>query len=250
MKFQNLYNLLLENSDRFSDYETWDEYLDDAESLKASEIPEFMVKFNLTVTGYFNNFYLNIHDNKTSYWLEKDDDDYSLIAESDEEMKEYAISIPEHVKLELLEITEDNLYIGGWECSIGDMKEYGGTVYHYTTEEKWQEIQESKILYGSRGTGITNRHVSGIFASVSPETYADGTYGDVMLSIDLTKFKKEENINKLSVEPEPDVMEDTINETFLRKLDIENHDSYVSSDMSPETIIINHNIPIKYISIE
>lgn len=254
MNFKSLYKILIENEEyaKFSEYDSWTDFLDferDNE-IQSNLVDEFVTHFSLSSSYYFNKFYLNIRDKQYSYWFELNDDVYSLIAESDEEMKDHAVSIPEHVKLELLGITEDNLYISGWECTIGDMKQYGGTVYHYTTEEKWEKIKKSKILYGSSGTGLTNRHVSGIFSSVSPETYADGTYGDVMLSIDLTNFKKEENIDELFIEPEPDVMEAAIDEAFLGKLDIEDYSSYVSSDMSPETIIINHNIPIKYISVE
>lgn len=249
MKFQNLYNLLLENSEKFSQYETWDEYLDDEDSLNLSEIPEFEAKFNLSVTGYFEDFYLNIRDNKTSYWLEKDDDDYYVIEKSDSDMENHCLGIPERTKLELLNLTEDDLYLSGWDSTIGDAKENPGKVYHYTTEDKWRAIQESGELNPSWGTGLTNRNTSGIFTSVSPETFADGSYGDVMLIIDLQSYKEKFNIPKLDLEPEPDILEDAINSAFFHKLDF-HYDSDYSSDMSPETMIVGHSIPVEFVTVE
>lgn len=249
MKFYDLYNLLKENADDFSDDSSWEEYLD-WEDLETSKIDEFIKKFGVSTEFYLkDNYYLNIRKDGSSYWLEKNNEEYSKIEDSDEDMKNTVLSIPEHTKLELLDITEDDLYISGWESTLGDAKEHPGTVYHYTTEEKWEQIQESGFLNSSRGSGLNNRGAYGIFTSISPETYADGSYGDVMLTIDLQSYKKDYNIEKLEIEPEPDVIEEVINEVFLNKLNLE-YESYISADISPETMIVSHTIPIKYISVK
>jgi hypothetical protein len=47
--------------------------------------------------------------------------------------------------------------------------------------------------------------------------------------------------------PEPDILEKTINETLCHKLGIEFEDD-TSSDMSDFTMIVNHSIPVEFIT--
>lgn len=236
-----------ETNYEFMEYDDWTNYLDYEDNLSIQELSEFISHFNLTPIYYFKGKYLNLKDKKHSYWLKKEDDLYELISTSNDDMEQDINNISMKEKLSTMGIDENDVYIGGWECTIGDMKEYGGKVYHYTTEEKLQLIKKSRELRPSYGTGLTNRHANGIFASVSPETYANGSYGNVLLEIDLTEFKNKEGIEELRVEPEPDVLDNAVNEAFAHKLGFTNYNNYVSSDMSEETIIIGHSIPIRYI---
>jgi hypothetical protein len=246
MKFSDLFNLIKEES--FLEYEDWIEYIDYEDGIEKTKLESFINHFNLVSEFYMNGNYLNLKDSSNSYWLERNDDIYEKIADSDEDMKNSISNIQDYIKLQLMGITKDDLYIGGWGTTIGDLREYGGTVYHYTTEEKWEDIKSTKELRTSYGTGLTNRSENGIFTSVSPETYVDGTYGDILLEINLIDFKNDYKIDHLDLNPEPDVLEAAINNTFANALGFEDYDEYVSSDMSEETVIVGHVIPLKYIT--
>jgi hypothetical protein len=67
------------------------------------------------------------------------------------------------------------------------------------------------------------------------------------LKLDLTSYKHKFNIPKLDLMPEPDILEKTINETLCHKLGIEFEDD-TSSDMSDFTMIVNHSIPVEFIT--
>lgn len=95
------------------------------------------------------------------------------------------------------------------------------------------------------GTGMTNRYTSGVFASVNIEEHADGTYGDVCLEIDLQSFRQKLG-KPLDIEPEPDVLEASIDTTFASHLGID-HEPYVTDDMSEYTVIIGHTIPLAFV---
>lgn len=238
-----------EEPPEYTNYDDWTDYLDFEDSIEISHLDDFIKRFKLIGVYYLNNEYLNLHDNKNSYWLEKSDDLYEKIEKSNKDMEnDYIPNLPEHIKLKELNLTEDDIYISGWETTIGELKENPGLVYHYTTEEKWEKIKKSGELLTSYGSGLSNRNAIGVFTSVSPDTYAEGTYGDVLLEIDLTSFKNEEGFEKLDLEPEPDVLEAAINQTFANALGFSEYSEYITSDMSPETVIVGHSIPIKYIT--
>lgn len=245
MRFSDLYKVISEENE----YEDWTDYLY-YNSIEKDKIDEFAKNNNISFEFYLNSYYLKFYDSNNSIWLEYDsnNDSYDQIEKSDSDMANQIDSIPDHLKLELLKITEDDIYIDGWECRIGELREYGGTVYHYTTEEGWENIQKSKEMRGSYGTGITNRSAYGIFTSIDPEEHAIGTYGDVCLEIDLTEFKKKIGIEKLNLDPEPDVLDYAINNSFASALDLsDEYTSEVPSDMSIFTVIVNHNIPLEFI---
>jgi len=232
----------------FFEYEDWTDYLDFEDSIEIEFLKEFLKHFKLQGMFYLKENYLNIKDEKNSYWLIKEDDLYVKIERSDKDMEnDYVPNLSEHSKLQELGLEEDDFYISGWETTIKEMRENPGIVYHYTTEEKWIKIKKSKELRTSSGSGLTNRNSSGIFTSTSPETNALGSYGDVLLEIDLSAFKQHEKIDKLDLEPEPDVLEAAINEAFAKELGFHNYEQYVSEDMSSDTVIVGHSIPIKYI---
>lgn len=151
--------------------------------------------------------------------------------------------------LDYMNITEDDVYMGGWECTIGDFKEYGGTVYHYTNKDGILGIKKSKHIIGSFGTGINNRGAFGIFTSIDPEEYADGMYGDYMVTIDLAAFKEGEGLPKLDIEPEPDVLENELKNSFAQIFGVE-YNGESSDNNSHFTVIVRHEIPIKYLTIQ
>lgn len=142
----------------------------------------------------------------------------------------------------------DELHLSGIDTKYGDLKNNPeGTYYHYTTEDKWESIQEEGGMRSSWGTGLDNRNNFGIFTSIDPETYADGTYGDVLLEIDMTSYLKDGHKATATIE-EP-VLEYYLTEFISCVLDRENC-GYVSSDYSEQTVIIEPEyelLPLKYI---
>jgi hypothetical protein len=158
------------------------------------------------------------------------------------------IKISDDDLLDLIGINEDSLYIDHWEMTLGDARKHPPTVYHYTTEEAWEEMQQSTHMRMSYGTGLTNRSSKGIFTSIDPETYALGQYGDVCLQIDLPSYLRDSGQEEINLYPEPEIYENTIHELFYSIIELEDH--YLeSSDTDPTTIIVGENIPIEYVTV-
>lgn len=250
MKFDRfIKKLLRENVESFEEYDDWGNWLDYESSYIEPETLTALIKhFNISYEFVIPDKILKLYDNNQTVWLEKDDT-YEVIATNEEGLDEWITRMQDYQKLDILGISENDLYIGGWECTIGDAREHPGTVYHYTTEEKWEEIQNDGYIYPESGTGLTNRHISGVFACNTPDTYADGTYGDVCLAINLSQYMKENNLKEINMSPEPEVEEEAINSTLRHVLGMEETPSYISSDMSETTVVVGHSIPTKYIEV-
>jgi len=123
----------------------------------------------------------------------------------------------------------------------------GGKVYHGTTEENWEEIQqdgelrikdETRGLY-NRGTGAA------IFASYNPGD--TDSYGEVTLEIDVGQMIADAYTPQVSKEGPLDTAE--MRRSIAYRLGIEDfYDDSASSDgYSEDTVIFHKNIPLKYI---
>ena len=247
MKCDKLLKLVLEET--VEDYESWDDYLDYESDLSKEDLINMKNKFGCSIVAKLNNKILVVSDDRKTMWLEWDGDVANIWASDKDDVNSNLYRMSDSELLDLAGVQEDDIYLDGWECTWGDAKEHPGTVYHYTTEEKWEEIQKSGGLNTSYGTGLTNRNASGIFTSIDPETHADGTYGDVCLAIDLQKFKENNKLDKLDIAPEPEIIETALQNLVKYALDMGDSDNEASQDMSPYTMIVNHYIPIKYVSI-
>lgn len=175
-------------------------------------------------------------------WFEYEDGTYTVI-DIDSWISDLDISDA----LEFAGVEEDDIYISDLS-SIREFKKYLGKVYHYTTEEAWDEIKKTGYLNPSHGTGINNRGAYGIFASIDPEEYALGTYGNICLEIDLLSFKQGEGLNSVEVDIEPEIKEEAAKQLVRHKLGLP-FINYVTQDISPNTIIINERVPTKYIRV-
>lgn len=188
----------------------------------------------------FKNQILKVTADK-DYWFERyDDNTLSLI-----NIEQWLADLSDEAGLEFLGITENDLYV--WDIGrLGDIRENPGKVYHYTTEDSWEGIKEDGFMKGGFGTGFNNTFAHGIFVSMDPEEHASGTYGNVLLTIDLDKFKAISGLPELNIDLEPDVLEKLIKEVVASELGIQY--TYESIDLGSErTLIIGHNIPINCI---
>lgn len=232
----------------YESYDDWKEYIEGHDEMSNEELEKFVQHFKLNKEHRLKNKVIELSKDDDSVWITFDQGTYDVLATSGEDLKNVIeSSLSEDQKYELLSITEKDVYISGWECTISELSEYPGTVYHYTTEDGWTDIQENGGLRPSFGTGINNRNAYGVFASISPETYADGSYGDICLAIDLAGFKIRYNRKPIDILPEPEILEAELNSALAHSLGLEDFESYVTSDMSPETVIINHYIPLKFV---
>ena len=236
------------NELRSSDEEDYKEiinnYLDSYYEVSEELVDELKTNFNLSVGNIINyvylisDYYYFLTDNNTyDKWCKKDEVNYKI-----ESLSEFDI-------LEILEIEEDDVYISGWECRVKEFQEDPSSVYHYTNEQSWEEIQESGELLGYYGNGLGNREIHGIFTSLDSEENAIGTYGDICLEIDLPTFKKDMNLDKLKIYPEPEVFEIELKNILRDKID-RNLPSYEvpnSYGVSIFTVIVEYAIPINYI---
>lgn len=221
-------------------WESWYDYIDYFEyDIEKSEISKLVKRFTLNWKGYFKNKIVKIFDNKNTLYFE-----YDASGETFSWIKDILQWVYDNG--DSLGIDPAIIYNGHVESTLKDVRENPGKVYHWTTEEKWEEIQQSGGMHGSSGTGINNRGAHGIFTSTDPEEYQLGTYGDICLEIDLDKFKQESGLKALNLDFEPEVEEYLMRDYIMSTLEIENRDD-IPSDISPYTIIIGHNIPLKYI---
>jgi len=185
---------------------------------------------------------LKVQHNGESYFFEDyDEDEYRLI----DDPQQWIYDTEETDALDILQLKEEDVYMGGIDTSLKSLRENPGSVFHWTTEEKWDEIQRSGRLKGSYGTGLNNRSAYGIFTSVDPEEYEIGSYGNVCLEIDLAAFKQEYG-GDLDLNVEPEALESVIREALAYHLGIDMHIDQ-PSDISPFTVIVNHVIPVRYV---
>lgn len=231
------------SSDEFED---WKEYLYYVENdIDASEIRKLIKRFNLKGKSFFDGKIACIYGEPEAIYLEFDLKNQT--ADLIKDITDWVYSLTDS-GFSHLGIDEDNIYNAYVESSLADLAITPGKVYHYTTEEKWEEIQADGKMIGSSGTGLSNRYTHGIFTSTNQEEYQDGTYGDICLELDLTTFKAENKLEKLMVSFEPDVVDWLKRDYVISKLELEIHNELESgSGMSPYTVIVHHEIPIKYI---
>jgi hypothetical protein len=220
-------------------WDDWREYLEYFGSdIEKSEMAKIIEKYHLKGKQYFDNKIIQIFGkNPVFLSYDADNETFDLIRDIGQWM--YDVDISDF-------IDPDTIYNAWVESSLKDLRENPGKVYHYTTPEKFELIKGTGKIIGSYGTGINNRGAYGIFTSADPEEYAQGTYGDVCLELDLSAFKQAAALPQLNLDFEPEVLEYLGREYLSSVLGIESRDS-LPSDMSPYTIIVNHVIPIQYV---
>jgi hypothetical protein len=250
IKFKYLLNEAIDPEDLNADnWDDWQEYLKYIEyEIEVDEVNKLINKFKLTKTVPRRlDTLLKLESMSNEVWLEFDptNNTYQLI----KDIEDWIDSMSQWELESALKIDSRDIYNGHLECSLNELSENPGKVYHYTTEEKYNQIQASGLMRMSQGTGITNRQEFGIFTSINETEHADGAYGDVCLTIDLAAFKQGERLAKLHLSCETDVAEYLLRELAYHVIGKEFR-GYLSSDMSPTTVIINHNVPSKYVTRE
>jgi len=250
MKFSEMYSILFEN-DNIQDADDWTEWLyyNDTD-IELNEFKSLVDKFHLKVEHIIKNKIAKVSDGNNQMYLEffPEHQTFDLFARDEDDLTDTIQRLQDYQILELLGINEEDVYMSGWERTIKDARENPGTTYHYTTEEKWDAIQEHGGLIGSYGSGLTNRSAHGIFTTIDAEELVIGTYGDICLELNLSQFQKDNNLKELDVNPEPEVLEVELRNSLLSEFGIESQEE-AFSDMSPFTMIVNHAIPLKYIRV-
>lgn len=236
-------NALFDHFGVFHDQTALQEYLDyESEHDIPLNILQSIIK-NKKLQYEQHGSILCVYENGNPYWFVYDTQAKTFDYKKD--IEDWFLYLDNDDILSYMGITEEDVYVS----DIGTLKEIRenpGTVYHYTTEENWQAIQEDGFLNQSGGTGLGNRSAYGVFVSGNPDDYADGTYGNVLLTIDLDKFKSENGLGELNIDIEPEYMAYLLKEVMAHKLGFE-YRGDVPSDISTNTLIVGHQIPIKYI---
>ncbi len=131
-----------------------------------------------------------VHNKKYNYYIYNDNDS-DLTLYTKEEFIDSLNSDFDRFSSNYLEKDYSNFYTEDFGMISEWMEKPEGTYYHYTTLEKWEKIQRKGYMFTSSGTGLYNRHQVGIFTSTDAEEYAIGTYGDVLLQLDVTSYLKD-----------------------------------------------------------
>lgn len=185
---------------------------------------------------------LKVNHDGQDYWFEDDGDgDCQLV----KDIKQWIYDISESEALDILQLKEEDIYIAGIESTLKELRDNPVALFHWTTEDAWKDIQKHGVIKGSYGTGINNRSAYGLFTSVDPDEYSDGSYGNVCLEINLEAFHRDEG-ESLNLSAEPEMLERAIRETLADKMGV--MESFeASSDISPFTVVVNNEIPLKYV---
>jgi len=216
------------------------ELLSENEYIPKNELKNVIQKQELNFEVFAN--LLKVSYNDQDYWFEDDDDgDYELVKDIQQWI--YDISISD--ALDILQLKEEDIYADGVGKTLKDFRNNPQNVFHWTTEDKWEDIQKHGVLIGSSGTGINNHSAYGIFTSIDADEYSGGSYGNVCLEINLKEFHRDYG-ESLNIHIEPEMMERSIRETLADKMGV--MESFEGSyDVSPQTIIVNHEIPLRYV---
>lgn len=245
-----LKDLIIENNEDINAdlWDDWQDYIDyNQYDIPKEELIKLKTKFNLNTKQCLKKlFKLSDNENSELYLM------YDPKSESFEyikDIKDWIYNLSDAEMEELLGHGVDSIYNGWIEGTLEDLKTHPGKLYHYTTEEKWEDIQQSGELYGNSGSGLTNRFSHGIFTSVNPDEHAIGTYGDVCLEIDMDAFKTANSLSSVNLEYEPDIEEYLLRDMIRSTLKLDDMGIQLDSSlgMSQYTIIIGHNIPIQFI---
>ncbi|HOT88257.1 MAG TPA: hypothetical protein PL028_01805 [Bacteroidales bacterium] len=236
--------------DKYDSVDKWDNWLDylkeDGYGIDIVIIKQLIKKFNINIKGYFKHKILRIWDEKQVAYLYNDDTEnveYMYV----EDIKEF-IDLFDVDNADELGIDPEKIYNPWIESSLYDLKRNPGIVYHWTTKEKWEEIQKSGKILQSNGTSLTNQNYRGIFTTYNPEEYDTGIYGNICLEINLNAFMESVGYAFLTLEFEPETTEYLLKDYIYRGLDLTGEVHFPNSDgVSPYTIIVGHNIPIKFI---
>lgn len=195
------------------------------------------------ISNVYHNMICESEDNRSRAWKE-------LMAQIEEERDEdgdidlaqFVWDIHEHDLFSLV----PNLY----SDYFGDPETYSGVVYHSTTEDNVESINENGLRPENRTRGITNRGIgSAIFTSHEPDPMQ--SYGEILVTIDLDKARK---LN-------PDIqtgLESPIEEYLRRSViasELGIEDTYQfepsSSDgVREDTLVIYGHVPREAITIE
>lgn len=245
-----LKDLITENNEDINAdlWDDWQEYLDyNQYDIPKKEVFKLKNKFNLNVEQYLKIIFKLTDNKKNELYLM-----YDPKAESFEyikDIKDWLYNLGDHEMEKLLGHGVDTIYNVWIEGTLKDLKTHPGKLYHYTTEENWEAIQQSGELQGSGGTGLTNRFLHGIFTSVDPEEHANGTYGDVCLEIDMDAFKQANNLPKVELQYEPDIEEYLLRDLIRSHLELDDMEIQLDSSggMSFYTIIVGHEISTQFI---
>ena len=233
-----------ENSDMWDD---WYSYLNDVSyGIEKEEIIKLINKYNLDGKKLLGGKIIKLWDAKRTAYLEFDETNATVDLIKD--IEQWVYDLQEH-EYSTVGINPDTIHNSWIESTLEDLRKNPGKVYHYTTEDKWEEIQQDGQMVGSRGTGINNRGAYGIFTSTDPQEYVLGSYGNVCLELDLETYKTETGKLELNLSFEPQVEEYLVREYLRSALEIETGRDDIDNDggISPYTVIVRETIPTKYI---
>lgn len=239
-------NILLssETSENSDEWDDWVQYIKDVDSfIEKAEISKLIKRHGLSYEIFLNNSIVKIYDKGRSVYLEfdKENDTFDNIGD----IVEWAYGLY-NKDLTKYGIYPEKIYNGWVESSLEDLSKEPGIVYHYTNEENFESIKTSGGLTRTGGTGINNRSAYGLFTTTNREEYATGTYGEVCLEINLDEFLKNSGLKQLELAFEPEIEEYLVMEYIKGTLSLNIHVD-MPSDISPYTVIVNHDIPIQFV---
>jgi hypothetical protein len=246
MKWEELYKIVKENTDLDFEDRDWQEVFE-YETIDKDAFNKIIEHYDLETSYPLRNseHFIWVSDNKHKLLIYTEDGTiYDSIKDVDWWIQTLQLyDLPKYFGIEI-----EDIYNPAIGCTLNDARKNPGTLYHYCSEERWEEYQKKGCMFPEYGTGLTNRHINGVFTSTDPEEYADGTYGPICLAINMEQYKKDNNLEEVDLSFEPDI-EDSLKEDYIHAaLQLGEYNSHFNdSGMSFQTLIIGHSVPLKYV---
>lgn len=121
-------------------------------------------------------------------------------------------------------------------------------LYHATTEDHVDDILEHGLECRDETRGLSNRGVgSAVFTTSSFEETERGSYGDYVFKIDTKAMKADGYCPYVSMEPQ--VVAYELRMALAHHIGAEDYVADESNDISPDTVIIQGDVPAKYLTL-
>lgn len=131
-----------------------------------------------------------------------------------------------------------------WNKEFWDAPE---TLYHETTEDHLSGIEASGLESRAETRGISNAYEgAAVYTSSDPDDMG-GAYGGIIIAIDTAAMAADGLTPYVS--REPDIVQAELAGALASHLGIDDFDAEWEGGMSPYTVVVNGDIPSKYVSV-
>jgi hypothetical protein len=149
-----------------------------------------------------------------------------------------------------LDNVDPEVYDPGYDQRFNDdFWSWPPVLYHATETEHLADILAEGLLPMSQTRGISNRSTGpAVYTTMELEETAAGSYGDVVLALDMAAMK-EAGLTPW-VSQEPDVQRHEMLRSLAHLLQAEDFEAHIEGGMSSWTVVVHGVVPARFLSVE